>query len=138
MAKNFVFDEADNISVPVPADTRAGTPLRVGVLNVVTITDEGGAKQTINLGGGASLTQPSGSASGNKPGWASARLKGSANLDVTGVAAFGDPVYIKGDNTLTTTATGNKLFGAALAAKTAPKAPLHVKIINGGVAAASA
>lgn len=137
--KNSVFKEADYISLPVPTGTKSGAPLRIGVLNAVTVTAEGSVTETITLGAGASITQPSGSASGNEPGWASVALKGSANLTVTGATTVGGPVYIKADNTLTTTlAAGSKLFGVALRVKTAPAGPVLVKIINTGIAADAA
>lgn len=137
--KNSVFKEADYISLPVPTGTKSGAPLRIGVLNAVTVTAEGSVTETITLGAGASITQPSGSASGNEPGFASVALKGSANLTVTGATTVGGPVYIKADNTLTTTiAAGSKLFGVALRVKTAPAGPVLVKIINNGVAADAA
>lgn len=140
MAKNFVFKEADYISAPVSTGTKAGTAVRIGALNAVTVTDEGSVTQTIVLGAGSSITQPSGSASGNIPGYASVALKGSALLPVTGVTAFGTPVYIKAsDNSLgVTPGAGFKYFGVALAAKTAPVAPVHVKIINSGFSADAA
>jgi predicted RecA/RadA family phage recombinase len=135
MAKNFVFKEADYISLPVPSGTRAGSPLRVGILNAVAVTDEGGATVTIALGAGVTLTQPSGGI-GNAPGFASVALKGAGMLTVTGATTVGGEVYIKADNTLTTTkAAGTKLFGAALRVKTAPAGPVLVKILNNGVAA---
>ena len=139
MAQNFVFREADYISLPVPSGTRAGKPVRVGLINAVTVTDEGAASQTISFGAGVSLTQPSGGIS-NKPGFASCALKGSANLNVTGVTAYGTPVYIKtSDNSLqVTAAVGTKLFGVALGAKAAALGPVHVKIINGGIVADAA
>jgi predicted RecA/RadA family phage recombinase len=140
MAKNFVFKEADYLSLPVPSGTLAGKALRIGVLNVVTVTDEGSVGKTITLGAGATLTQPSGSASSNEPGFASCALKGSANLPVTGATTVGAPVYIKvSDNTLTSTAAaGTKLFGVALRSKTAPVADVLVKILNGGIVADAA
>jgi predicted RecA/RadA family phage recombinase len=140
MATNFVFKEADYISLPVPTGTKAGKPLRIGALNAVTVTAEGSVTETITLGAGASLVQPSGAASGNEPGYASVALKGSAILDVTGITVPGTPVYIKtSDNTLqVTAAAGTKLFGVALAAKTAPVAGVHVKILNGGIVADAA
>jgi hypothetical protein len=138
--KNSVFKEADYISLPVPTGTKSGVPLRIGVLNVVTVTAEGSVTETITLGAGASITQPSGSASGNEPGFASVALKGSAILTVTGATTVGGPVYIKtSDNTLTTTlAAGSKLFGTALRIKTAPAGPVLVKILNNGIAADAA
>ena len=136
MAKNFVFKEAEYLSLPVPSGTRAGSPVRVGVLNAVTVTDEGSATQTIDVGYGVTQTQPSGGV-GNKPGFASAALKGSAILNVTGVTAYGTPVYIKlSDSSLQiTAASGTKLFGAALGAKGAALGPVNVKILNGGIVA---
>jgi predicted RecA/RadA family phage recombinase len=139
MAKNFVFKEAEYISLPVPTGTKAGSPVRVGVINAVTVTDEASVTQTITLGAGAQLIQPSGAASSNEPGFASVALKGSAILTVTGATTVGGPVYIKADNTLTTTiAAGSKLFGVALRVKTAPAGPVLVKIINNGIAADAA
>lgn len=139
MAKNFVFKEADYLSLPVPAGTKAGSPVRVGLLNAVAVTDEASVTQTITLGAGVTQTQGSGGI-GNKAGFASCALKGSAILDVTGVTAYGTPVYIKvSDNSLQiTAAVGTKLFGAALGAKGAAKGPVNVKILNGGVVADAA
>ena len=137
---NKVFKDADYLSVPVPTGTLAGSPVRVGGLNVITVTDEGSVSTTISLGAGVSIIQPTGAQTGNKAGWASATLKGSANLEVTGVTAFGTPVYIKtSDNSLqVTAAAGTKHYGYALGIKTAPKAPVHVKVINGSAVADAA
>lgn len=134
MAKNFVFKEAEYLSAPVPTGTKAGSALRIGALNAVTVTAEGSVTETLSLGAGTQIIQPSGALSGNEPGFASVALKGSALLPVTGVTAFGTPVYIKtSDNTLqVTAAVGTKLFGVALRSKTAPVADVLVKIINGG------
>ncbi len=138
MAKNFVFKEAEYLSLPVPANTRAGSPVRIGVLNAVTVTDEGASTVTVPIGNGVSITQPSGGI-GNAAGFASVALKGSANLDVTGATTVGGRVFIKADNTLTTAiAAGNKLFGVALRVKGAPVGPVLVKIINTAVAADAA
>lgn len=137
---NSVFKEADYISLPVPTGTKAGVALRIGLLNAVTVTAEGSVTETITLGAGASITQPSGAASGNEPGFASVALKGSAILPVTGVTAVGTPVYIKvADNTLqVTAAAGTKLYGVALRVKSAPIAGVLVKILNGGIVADAA
>jgi predicted RecA/RadA family phage recombinase len=136
MAKNFVFKEAEYLSLPVSTGTKAGTAVRVGVLNAVTVTDEGSVVVTHTLGAGASITQPSGSASSNEPGFASCALKGAALLRVTGATTVGAPVFIKADGTLTSTpGAGAKLFGAALRIKTAPAADVLVKILNNGVSA---
>jgi predicted RecA/RadA family phage recombinase len=130
---NKVFKDADYISLPVPTGTLAGKPVRVGGLNAITVTDEGSVSTTISLGAGVSITQPTGAQTGNKAGFASATLKGSAILPVTGVTAYGTPIYIKvSDNSLqVTAAAGTKLFGYALGVKTAPLAGVHVKVING-------
>ena len=53
-------------------------------------------------------------------------LDGSYDLPVTGAVTEAGPVYIKGDNTLTATATGNYPFGVANAAKGTGTAPLEV------------
>jgi len=137
---NKVFKDADYLSVPVPTGTLAGKPVRVGGLNVITVTDEGSVTTTINLGAGVQIVQPTGAQTGNKPGWASATLKGSAILQVTGVTAFGTPIFIKvSDNSLTSTAAaGTKHFGYALGVKTAPAGPVHVKVINGSSVADAA
>jgi len=140
MAQNFVFDEAQAISLPVPTGTLAGSPVRVGVLNAVTVTDEGSVTKTISLGAGASIVQPSGALSGNAAGFASARTNGSANLTVVGALTVGQAVFIKvSDNTLTATAAaGTKEFGAALTAKGSGTGLAHVKILNGGIVADAA
>lgn len=140
MAKNIVFKDAEYLSAPVPTGTKAGKALRIGLLNAVTVTAEGSVTETISLGAGASIIQPSGALSGNLPGYASVALHGAARLDVTGVTVFGTPVFIKvADNTLqVTAAVGTKLFGVALGAKSAPIGPVTVKLINGGIVADAA
>lgn len=136
MATNIVFKDSEYISLPVPTGTKAGKPVRIGTLNAITVTAEGSVTEVITLGAGMSLTQVSGAISGNAPGFASVALHGAANLDVTGATTVGGEVYIKADNTLTTTkAAGTKLYGAALRIKSAPVGPVLVKIINNGVAA---
>lgn len=137
---NKVFKDADYISLPVPTGTLAGKPVRVGGLNAITVTDEASVTATISLGAGVSITQPTGAQTGNKAGFASCALKGSAILNVTGVTAYGTPIYIKvSDNSLqTTAAAGTKHFGYALGVKTAPAGPVHVKVINGSAVADAA
>lgn len=137
---NKVFKDADYISLPVPTGTLAGKPVRVGGLNAITVTDEASVTTTISLGAGVSIVQPTGAQTGNKAGFASCALKGSAILPVTGVTAYGTPIYIKvSDNSLqVTAAAGTKLFGYALGVKTAPIAGVHVKVINGSAVADAA
>ncbi|MGY1593244.1 capsid cement protein [Geodermatophilus sp. SYSU D00708] len=88
--RNEIFRDADRISLPVPADTPAGAPVLVGV----TATAEGQG--------------------GNAEGRATVWRKGEYSLSVTGaVASEGLPIYITSANALTTTTTGNTLFGYA-------------------------
>lgn len=98
MSTNEVKKYDDFLSLPVPADTPSGAPVLVGQLCGVTTTKEGEG--------------------GNADGFASVTLVGRHNLSVTGaIASVGLPVYITGANALTATASGNHLFGHALATK---------------------
>ena len=132
MALNEVFKEGNHLSFPVPDGTTSGKPLRIGILNAVAETDEGGATVVVN-----GITQASGGI-GNKDNFASVSLVGAWELDVVGALAVGQAVYIKNDNTLTATATGNYLFGAALRAKGTGTGPVVVKVLQPGQTAASA
>lgn len=107
MAKNQRYTNALHISAPVPEGTKSGQPVKVGQICGVAITDR--------------------EADGTATLW----LDGSYDLPVAGaVATFGAPVYIKADNTLTATATGNFLFGTALGTKGAGTGPLEVAPIG--------
>ena len=90
MALNEIFKVGKSISLPVPADTKSGDPVRVGVLNGVAIVDEGTGF--------------------NKAGYTSVDMFGGHLFKLVG-AKVGDAVYIK-DGDLTLTATGAKLWGA--------------------------
>ena len=117
MAKNEHLRHANHVSLPVPAGTVSGDPVRVGILNGVAQTDRASAT---NWGGG------------NAVGEATVWLDGSHHLEVAGaVSAIGTAVYITSDGSLTTTATGNSLFGAALATQ-AGDGTIPVKIIQAG------
>ena len=138
MAVNQVFKTGNNISLPVPAGTKSGDPVRVGAFNAVAITDEASGSKTFDLGGGVSLTQPTGGV-GNAPGYATVKLDGAYNLTVTGaIASVGLPVYITGANALTATSTGNKVFGYALATKGAGAGVIPVYLVQTGDNAAAA
>lgn len=114
MATNEVFDRGFNLSLPVPAGTTSGSPVKVGSLMGVCLTD----RATATTFGG-----------GNAVGNASVTTVGVHRLSVTGaVANVGDPVYIDASNALSTTAAGNTLFGYALATKAAGAAVVPVKI----------
>ena len=132
MALNEVFKDANHISLPVPNGTKAGDPVRVGILNGVAETDAGEQTQVVN-----GITQQTGGI-GNKAGFTSVNLKGGWNLTVSGQLTVGQAVFIKSDNTLTATATGNYLFGVALRAKGTGSGEVLVKILQPGQIAASA
>lgn len=93
MATNQIFDTTDEASLPVPSGTKSGEPVLVaGVFPGVAQVDEG--------------------AGGNPAGYASVWLRGVYELKVPeAVAAVGTPIYIKADRTLTTSASGNTLYG---------------------------
>jgi hypothetical protein len=136
MALNEVFKEGQRLSLPVPTGTLAGSPLRIGILNAVTQTDEGSVTDPNNVINGVAKST---AGVGNKAGFASVFRGGAHVLTVTGaVAKAGDPVYIKADNTLTTVATGAFLFGAALQVKGAPAGDIIVQILQPGQVAANA
>ena len=133
MALNEVFKEGNHLSLPVPDGTLAGKSLRIGILNAVAETDEGGQTAVVN-----GITQITGGV-GNKDNFASLSFVGAWELDVTGTLTVGQAVYIKAsDNTLTATSTGNFLFGAALRAKGSGTGPVIVKILQPGQTTASA
>ncbi|MDN5687123.1 MAG: DUF2190 family protein [Brachybacterium sp.] len=116
MARNEHLRHANHVSLPVPAGTAPGDPVRVGILNGVTQT----SRATASEWGG-----------GNESGEASVWLDGSHHLEVTGaIDAVGQAVYIA-DGALTATAEGGALFGAALATQ-AGDGTIPVKIIQAG------
>lgn len=129
MATNAVFKTGQHISLPVPTGTTSGSPLRIGALNAIAITDEGSVTVTKNLGGGIQVTEPSGGV-GNQPGYASVATDGAWNVPVasSGAVAVGDLIYITSGNALTATATGNKIWGTSLQARTATSGNLIVRI----------
>ena len=113
MAKNEVYDEAENLYLPVPAYVVSGSPVIVGMIPGVALT----ARDT----------------AGN----ATVKTNGAYNVTVgTGVVTVGMPIYI----TATTGAlviapgVGIQLFGHALAAKTSGAAIIPVRIAQFAVA----
>jgi predicted RecA/RadA family phage recombinase len=130
MARNEVFKEANYLTLPVPVGTKSGAPVRVGGLNGVAQVDE----PTAYING--QLTPEWNEApSSNRPGYASVALKGAFRLPVATATtlAVGAPVYIKPDNTLTTTDSSgaNALFGHALSVKgTSAGQDVIVRIAN--------
>lgn len=123
MATNEIFRDADHLSLPVPAGTKAGDPVRVGGLNGVAETDrnEGAAADPVR--GPAVNTNP--------VGCASVWLKGAHVFQSDfAVANVGDPVYVTPGGKLAGTASGNSLYGHALTTKAAAAGPLTVRIAN--------
>lgn len=122
MAFNEVFKVGNNISLPVPAGTASGDPVRVGGLNGVAQTDVAVAGDLAGL---------------NRDGYASIKLDGAHQLQVTGTVAPGDPVYIDSAFALSNVALGNSLFGHALTTKTVEAVgPVTVRIDTTGPASA--
>lgn len=107
MATNEVFREGDSLTLPVTASTAAGSPVKVGMLVGVALTD---ADSSDN---------------------ATVRLKGVYDLEVTGqVTAVGQLIYISDEYALTT-ASSDAIFGHALKTKTADAANIPVRIAQG-------
>lgn len=113
MAKNIVYKPGDHLSVPVPAGTKSGDPVRVGGLNGVAITDRANAGVSpVNADGTVNTAFNAGG--GNPNGHASVWFEGVANLPVTTASApaFGAPVYYDdAAKKLTTTAGSLAVWG---------------------------
>lgn len=136
MALNEIFKEGNHLSAPVPDGTLSGTPLRIGILNAVAETDEGGATTNQNVVNG--VPQKTGGI-GNADNSTSVSHVGVWRVPVTGaLAGYGTPVYITPAGALTATATGNFLWGAALRAKGTGLGDAIVKILQPGQVTASA
>lgn len=127
MALNSVHPEGNHLSLPVPAGTKSGDPRRVGILNVVAEVDAATAEGTAGYLSGQ-----------NAVGRASTSQVGTWLLPVTGALTEGQAVYIKTDNSLTATATGAFLFGAAVSAKSGGSGNAVVKVLQPGQIAANA
>jgi predicted RecA/RadA family phage recombinase len=111
MAKNRASENALHISLPVPEGTKSGEPVLVnGIGPGVALTDRG--------------------AGGNLADEATVWRDGSWYLPVDGAVTekFTKVYIIAASRTLTTTATGNTLFGYALEKKAAAVAPIEVVI----------
>lgn len=129
MAKNEVFKDANYLSLPVPAGTLSGAPVRVGGLNGVAQTNEGGVDRAAREADRPYVGPAS--PSSNEEGYASVALVGGWRLPITtAVTAVGAPIYITSTNTLTSTATDNNLFGHALSTKASGAGTVIVRIAN--------
>lgn len=107
--QNEVYREGDELSLPVTADTKSGSPVIVGSLVGVTATAEGDG--------------------GNADGHATVWMHGVYDLDVTAAAdmSVGDKVYIASDYSLSDTNT-DTLFGYVLAALSTGSGTVPVKL----------
>lgn len=110
MATNKVYGPSRTRSLPVTADTAAGSPVIVGSLVGVALTDEG--------------------AGGNDDGSATVDLCGAFKLPVTTTTtvSVGGAIYITSGYVLTPASSGNTLFGYALEAKGSSAATILVEI----------
>lgn len=126
MSSREIFDDADNLSLPVPSGLLVGDPVRVGGLNGVLVTARTPDTQTVTDTAGP-VTPGS-----NPAGYASVKLNGAREFDAIAFAItnIGDSVYITSGNALTATASGNSLYGHALSTKAAASGPLTVRIAN--------
>ncbi|UIU47072.1 DUF2190 family protein [Microcystis phage MinS1] len=132
MSKNLVFaGTSPALSLPVPAGTRSGAPVKVGGIIGVCETDRTEVVSGKQYGG-----------VGNPDGYASVAVDGTYALPVPEqVTAAGTAIYIvAADNSLTTTATDNTLFGhtvpvidkgvATGATKAAGAGTVNVKLVR--------
>ncbi|UOD80346.1 DUF2190 family protein [Paenarthrobacter ureafaciens] len=102
MAKNQRYTHNRHIALTADKAVESGSPVKIGQYVGVAQTKAAiGEKVTV---------------------W----LDGSYDVPVTGAVAEAGIVYIKSDNTLTATATGNYPFGVANAAKGTGTAVLEV------------
>jgi predicted RecA/RadA family phage recombinase len=113
MAKNQVYDEGENLKLPVIAGTVSGGAVIVGMIPGVALT-------TRDIAGNAMVT-----------------TEGVYNLTVTGaIASVGLPVYITSATYALVVAPGAgiQLFGHAFAAKGAGAGVIPVRIAQFAVA----
>src|SRR5689334_22135843 len=98
MAKNIVFEEGNNLSLPVNAGTTSGSPVIVGMLPGVAVTDR----------------RPDGNATVKLEGVVSVSVTTTANVTV------GQPIYITSTTYALTDAAGagKHLYGHAITAAT--------------------
>ena len=118
MATNITFNPGNHQSLPVPAGTKSGDPVRVGGLNGIAVTDRANTSVSpFNSNGTPNAAYNAGG--GNKDGYASVWLEGAPTFDVKGASiAPGAPIYYDpaGTPKLTATAGSLTLYGHALTA----------------------
>lgn len=114
MAKNRVYEDGEQLSVPVIAGTVSGSPVIVGMLPGVALTSrDANGNATCQLGDGV------------------------FNVSVTGaIASVGLPVYITSATGALVVApgVGIQLFGHALATKGAGAGTIPVRLAHYAVA----
>ena len=106
MAKNIVYKPGQHLPAPVPAGTTSGTPVRIGGLNAIAITDRAKTDVApINANGTVNTAYNAGG--GNANGNASVHFEGVAKVIVTAATAptFGQVVYLASTGLTTTAAT---------------------------------
>lgn len=119
MAKNEVYRVGQYVPLPTPDKTPAGTAVRVGILNAVTVTEHNTEEQQY----------------GGHKGESSVDLGGAHILPVTitgGALKAGQAIYITTAGKLVTVATDNTLFGASLEynVPNGTDTPVVVKVLN--------
>jgi predicted RecA/RadA family phage recombinase len=102
MSKNLVYaGHKPAMSLPVASGVKSGDPVIVGSIVGVAETDRAATTNGVRTGG-----------VGNPDGYASVAIDGTYSLPCTdAVAAAGTAIYITAAGALTTTASGNTLFG---------------------------
>lgn len=117
--KNEIYREANHLSLPVPAGTKAGAPVRIGSLNGVCLTDRANTQNVnpFNTDGTPNTAYNAGG--GNPHGNASVWLEGGYQLAVTAAAApeVGAPVYIDAATNKLSDA-GTTVFGHVISTPT--------------------
>ena len=114
MATNIVYKPGQHLPAPVPANTKAGTAVRIGGLNAITVTDR--AKTDVDiLNADGSRNTAYNAGGGNANGNASVWFEGVAKVVVTSAAAptFGQAIHLASSG-LTTTAGSDPLWGHAV------------------------
>lgn len=118
MATNIVFKNPNEQSLPVPAGTKSGDPVRVGSLNGIAVTDRAATTvPAFNADGTPNTNYNKGG--GNPNGNATVWLAVAPELLVKGAEiAVGDPIHFDANATPKLTATPGSLplFGHALSA----------------------
>ena len=114
MAKNITYKPGQHLPAPVPANTKAGTAVRIGGLNAITVTDRAKTDVApINADGTVNTAYNAGG--GNANGNASVWFEGVVKVVVTAASAptFGQAIYLASTG-LTTTEGSNPLWGHAV------------------------